>query len=326
MLTVVIVSLKQGFLASQLHWLSQQTVKDFTVLVMDAFFPQNTCAPYIKKSYPFTLLHVPVIQNLSLPKRFDYSIKNNAALLVPTDSFVFLSDTAYVADTFVEYAMNAVLQRQRLTIFSAPTVSRSAYDSFQNTLDREGVTTHLAKPVIVFDKQLFIHVLNGYDEATTYASGYEFMDIRIVNTRLSITPIENQVWHILHAPGYPTFGRKHRAPCDRCDKLFPMWRFHTAWDLGDFPMDGPDSDMMQQWVFQDRLLGITMFQCPNCGFGGSVNPAEYERYLKNNRVVDAPAQVLEGRAGRSLAKVYETILKRVGSSLDSKLSYLTTTY
>jgi hypothetical protein len=326
MFTILIPVLKQSYLPSQLYWLSRQKFKDFTVIVMDSFYSLQRQMPWAVKDYPFTFYYLQLIQNISFPKRFDYSIKNNLALLAPTNEFVFLSDTSYITEDFTETIADAILSKKTNLVFESKTITAGSADLFTNKVNLEGETTHPAQPVFLFNRQLFFYVLNGFDEAFTYPSGYENIGLRMVNTKQSLSTAYGKVYHILHAPGRNSFGKRGKMPCDRCDKLFPYWKFARAYDTGEFPVEGQDSDMMQQMISRDKMFGIEIFECPNCGFGGALNAMEYEKMIQNNGAVDSPATAFDGRTGRSLDKVYETMTKQVGTSMQAKLSYLITTY
>jgi len=325
MISVLIPVLKQGFLESQLAWLSQQTRKDFVVIAMDINHNQNKGLAWAKKSYPFDFHYLPVIQNISYPKRFDFSIKNNLALIAPTEHFVFLSDTAYITEYFIELAIKHA-ERHAKAVFEAPTVSANGFDSYQQVMNISGITNHTSKPVFLFNRSLFFHVLHGFDEAFTYASGHEFIVDRMAAATLKFEVIKSAVYHISHSPNQNNFGYKSKTPCEKCDKLFATWKFDRAYDTGEFPLEGAFADVMSQMIERDPLLGIATFQCPNCGFGGALNPAEYQKTIVKNGFMDAPSTALDGRTGRNLCKIHETIVKKIGTDMQAKLSYLMTTY
>jgi len=324
MFTILIPVLKNGFLESQLTWLSKQTTKDFTVIAMDAFYRNNRYQPWAKKKYPFQFNHVPLIHNTQFPKRCDYSIKNNLALLSPTNEFIFLSDTAYMVPTFVQTVSKYVTQ-QELVAFSSATVLYNAYDQTNHVLDLNGQTDHLSRPTALFNRKLFFHILNGFDEATTYSFEAESIFERLANTGYKVTPEKGMVFHILHDPTVNKFGKLWKKPCEKCESLFPRWKFEMAFDTGDFPM-GKDRELVEQMTFMDRSLGIPMFQCPNCGFGGCCNPVVYGDLIIRERLVEAPESLLEGRTGRNLGKIHETLVSKVDNDISAKIAYLKTTY
>ena len=326
MITVLIPVLKQGFLEAQLSWLSKQTYKGFTVIAMDSYYNITRNQPWARKQYPFTFHHVPLIQNIDFPKRFDYSIKNNLALLAMTDHFIFISDTDYPTEGFVEAAFLNRNKRERYIAFEVKSVSAGGFDSFNKTVDLGGVTDHMATPAFLFNSSTFFYGLNGFDEALTYASGYEFIADRMLNMYGPFDKIAESLYHIVHAPNQNNFGKRAQVPCEKCDRLFASWKFSRAYDTGEFPLEGPDSDMMEQMISRDAYFGLSVFQCPNCGFGGALNPTEHEKMVKWTKGVDAPTKAFEGRVGRNLGKVFETMNKQVGTDMNARLAYLMTTY
>lgn len=316
MLSVLIPVLKAGYLESQLKWLSEQTVKDFTVIVMDVNHSQNKNLPFIKQPYPFTFHYLPLIQNISYPKRFDYSIKNNLALLAPTEHFIFLSDTSYILPTFIETAINSI-QRKIRSVYLC-----SSIEKVEDISAAEGKE----KPIFLFDRHLFFHILNGFDECMTYGNGYEFIANRVVSTDCKLNLIPRQVFHIKHTPNENSFGKRSKQPCELCSKWFPQWKFDRAYSTGEFPNTGDDADIIDQHIEHDPVLGISTFLCNNCGFGGSLNPAEYQSTIVKNGFMDAPITALEGRTGRNLTKIQDTILRKIGTDMSAKAAYLMTTY
>ena len=326
MITILIPVLKQGFLESQLHWLSKQTCKDFSVIAMDAYYSSTKYQGWAKKKYPFQFTHLPLIQNLKIPKRCDYSIKNNLALLTPTLHFIFLSDTAYPITTFVANISNSIMKGNSRLIFDSTTVLYTAYDAFRHVVDLGGQTTVMGKPAILFDKKTFFYYLNGYDEATTYCYEAETILERFINTGKMPEPLTGSLYHILHNPDSNSFGKRWRKPCEKCEKLFPRWKFNQADASGVFPEGRNDADAANQMMFADPDLGIMMFQCPNCGFGGSVASAKYRELIYQDHITAAPFSALDGCTGRDLVKLYETINSKVENSIGAKLAFLKTTY
>jgi len=326
MLTILIPVLKTGYLESQLHWLDQQTYHDFVVIAMDTNHHINKHQSWIKKARTFQFHHVPLVHNIDFPKRCDFSIKNNLALLAPTERFIFLSDTHYPMPGFVETVAEGLMKNWQLPVFEAPTVLSTAYDGFRHTVDLGGITTHTSRPVFVFDRKTFFYILNGFDEALTYAADYELLAHRMVYTGQRFTQAANQLYHIHHGPDINSFGRRWRKPCEKCDSLFSRWKFDRAYDNGEFPEDSCDPDLLTQMVSRDRELGIAIFQCPNCGFGGMLNPTEYERVIKHRHITDAPVAGFDGRTGRNLVKIYEIMTRQVSNDINAKLAYLMTTY
>lgn len=327
MLTILIPALKTGFLESQLHWLSRQTVKDFTVVVMDSNYAQNRHYPWAKAKRTFNVYHLPVVHHLTLPKRYDYSIKNNLALLSPTTHFVMVSDTAYFESKFVEAAYDH-LRSSPTTIGYLPTtdLAATAYDQSLHRVDTGGALTSFSAPALIFDFRTFCYILNGYDEAMTYGPGYETIMHRIASSKLPIKKLEEDlVYHLVHGPDRNQIP-KRKDPCERCEALFPVWRFTRAYETGEYPVEGKDQDLREQMVSRDRYLGIEVFQCPCCGFCGALNPVAYEKLLEAKHQADAPASAFDGLTGRNLTKVHETMLKQVGSDIQAKMSYLMTTY
>jgi len=325
MVTILIPVLKQGYLRSQLYWLDQQTHRDFTVIVMDVNHHLNKQQGWItrQRSFPFTYL--PLIHNINFPKRHDFSIKNNLALLAPTDKFLFLSDSHYITPTFMSHVADGAIKNQP-TVFEACTVLSTAYDAFRNTVDVEGVTNHVAKPVFLFDRRTFFYILNGFDEALTYAADYELMACRAANLGCKFKVVRNQLYHIHHTPDRNCFGRRWRRPCEKCEAMFSSWKFDRAYDTGVFPLETCDPDVMNQMVFRDRYLGVELFQCPNCGFGGVLNPTDYEKVIKYRTLTSAPEQAFDGRTGRNLAKIYEAMARQCDNSVAARFNYLMTTY
>lgn len=324
MFTILIPVLKQGFLKSQLYWLSQQIYKDFNVVVMNAFYKQDRYQPWIKKKYPFNLIHIPLIHNINMSKRFDFSIKNNLALLSPTKDFLFFSDSHYITTSFTKKVSEYVMQDKHVA-FDVYTVLYPSYDPIRHTVDLNGQTDHRSRPVILFNKKMFFHILNGYDEAMTYCFDGEFMTERVVNTGYDVYPENGFVFHLLHNPNDRDFGPLWRKPCEKCSDLFSKWKFDFTMESGEFPIHG-DPELVDQMTYMDRDLGIPMFQCPNCGFGGCQNFAVYHDVIVNQRLTEAPKSALDGRTGRDLSKIYETMSSKVENTISAKMSYIKTTY
>lgn len=324
MFTILIASLKQNFLKSQMAWLSKQTYKDFGVVVMDSHYKANQHQPWLKK-LPFPLVHVPLVHNVRMAKRFDFSIKNNLALLSPTQHFVFLSDTHYVRPSFAEKIAESILTGDKPLCFRVNTVLYNAFDPFRSTLDIGGETNAESAPVLVFDRRTFFYVLNGFDEAGTYSSDCEFMLQRIDNASIKYSVCAGVVYHILHTNDVNDFGDRWIRPCDKCKNLFGDWKFQQAHATGSFPM-GRDAEAIEQFTFRDGELGLEMFECPNCGFSGILNPYEYMQAIENNKWMAAPVGLLDGRCGRDLGKLYEVMTRKVKNDVVAKLAYLRTTY
>lgn len=319
MFTILIASLKPNFLQSQLSWLNKQTYKDFTVIAMDVFYNENKYFKWTQKPYSFSFIHLPVIHNIQQSKRCDYSIKNNLALLAPTNHFIFLSDTAYVKDIFAESVHRSILSN-KYTVFSPNIVLHNAYDSFKGTVDLNGETTAKGQACILFDKKLFFYILNGYDECLSYAYNKEFIAERFCNTH-SITDLkESLIYNIHHQPEANDFGYKWKKPCDFCSNEVPYWKFANEMETGIFDV----SDRFNQYTYYDRQLGLRMFECPNCGFTGCLELGKYQRMINGESIVDAPRGVIEG-LGRDLVKVYEE-LQKVPNDIQAKVSYLKGSY
>jgi len=327
MFTILIPVLKNGFLESQLYWLSKQTYKEFNVIAMDAFYRNNRYQPWAHKKYPFSFEHVPLVHHISMPKRCDFSIKNNLAFLSPTNHFLFLSDTHYMLPNFAEKVAGSLMRDpEGCPVFDAYTILYSAYDAYRKVVDLGGETTHEAKPVAVFSRKQFFYVLNGFDEAMSYCyAGNENITQRLSMTGIRPDAHRGLLFHILHNPVDNNFGKFWQKPCEKCEALFPRWRFEMAEDSGEFPMT-PDPELYDQMTYMDNRLGVPMFMCPNCGFGGCYDPAGYNDLILTERLVDAPTGALEGRTGRNLGKLYETMTKKVDNNLSAKIAYLKTTY
>lgn len=324
MFTILIPSLKKDFLKSQMVWLSKQTYKDFGVVVMDSNYKMNQHQPWLKK-LPFPLVHVPLVHNVRMAKRCDFSIKNNLALLSPTNHFVFLSDSHYIRPGFAEAIAESILKGGKPKCFRVNTVLYNAFNPFNNTLDIDGETTAESAPVTVFDCRTFFYVLNGYDEACTYSFDCEFMLQRLGNTGIEYDTESGVVYHILHTGGVNDFGERWIKPCDKCTDLFADWKFQQALAGNEFAR-GRDAEVIEQFIFRDGELGVEMFECPNCGFGGVVNGSEYLHTIETNKWMAAPVGVLDGRCGRDLGELYETITRKVNNNISAKLAYLRTTY
>lgn len=324
MFTILIPVLKPGFLQSQLFWLSKQTHREFTVVAMDSFHAQTRYQPWAVQKYPFVFHHLPLIHNIGFPKTHDYSVKNNLALLAPTNHFIFLSDTHYPTIMFAERVADHVLHG-RTAFFTATTVLYTAYDQNRHLVDLGGQTTHISRPATLYDRKLFFYILNGFDEATTYCPSGEFIVERTSNACQSGVVEDGHLFHILHDPAANDFGRRWKVPCEKCSDLFPAWRFNMATETGEFPL-GKDVELYTPFMFRDPLLGIPMFQCPNCGYGGCCNPAVHRDLVLREHLVEAAASALDGRTGRDLSSVYEVMNKQVNNDMQARIAYLKTTY
>ena len=332
MFTILIPVLKSGYLKSQLYWLSNQTYKNFSVIVMDVDYKYNRYQPWIDKKYPFQFYHVPLIHNVMQHKRFDFSVKNNLALLSPTNYFVFLSDTHYIKNNFCEEVFNEIVKNESdCTLFTASTLLYNAYFADSNYVDLGGETTHLAKPAILFNSKLFFYVLNGFDEVTNYSHGYENMLVRLyslkdIKNKNNLNKKNGLVYHILHENHDNVFGDNWRKPCEKCSCIFAEWKFDMERDGNDFPLTGEDIDIINQMIFIDSDLGVKMFQCPNCGFCGTIESTKLDDLMLSNKILSAPVKGFDGDVGRDLINIYETMCKQVNNRINSKIAYLKTTY
>jgi hypothetical protein len=323
MFTILIPVLKEGYLQSQLKWLSEQRYKEFTVIAMDSFYHKNKYQPWINVKYPFKFYHVPIVHNIRISKRCDYSIKNNLALLSPTKEFIFLSDTSYPSPLFTKIIADSLLKNEGVA-FDSYTLLYTAYDANKHTVNLKGVTEHRSNPSILFDRRTFFYVLNGFDEATTYAYEAESIIERLYFAGESVKPITGKLHHILHNPDSNDFGKFWRKPCEKCCNLFPRWKFDLTMDTGEFPKKG-DQDYIEQMTSYDRGLGIKVFECPNCGFCGSVNPTKFKELIANDHIIEAPKNMFARRVGRDLSEVYEE-LGAVDNDIFARLAFLKTTY
>ena len=326
MITVLIPVLKTGYLESQLYWLEKQTHRDFNVIIMDVNHAANRQQPWMtkKRSYPVT--HLQLIHNINFPKRCDFSIKNNLALLAPTNHFLFMSDTHYPAPTFIAQAGEAAL-RGNNTMFKVQSILSKAYKPDTHEVNTELLLkNYMPKPVFLFDRRTFFYVLNGFDEALTYASDFESIVYRTLDFIPPFKVIDNQLYHISHLPTENQYGRRWRKPCEKCTALFSAWKFYNAYTTGTFPATATEEDAVAQMTFRDPDLGIALFQCPNCGFGGILNPAEYERVIQQRDISGAPISAFEGRTGRNLGQIYETMTKQCDNNIQARFNYLLTTY
>jgi len=322
MFTILIPVLKQGFLQSQLVWLSKQTFKDFTVIAMDSFYQNNRYQSWVNKEYPFKFVHLPLLHDVRTAKRCDYSIKNNLALLAPTNHFVFLSDTHYVVEGFAEKIAKAINDNKSV-VFDSTILLYSAYDGFTHKVDSGGQTTHYGKPIMLFDRKMFFYILNGFDEATTMAYEREYMLERFVNTGEKDI-IQSHVFHILHSPDNE-FG-KIKQSCERCSTMFPRWKFATEEETGSFPLSlKDDKELFEQFTFIDPVLGLKMFECPNCGFCGCIENYKYKKLIMDHKITEAPKKMFDGRLGRDMGELYEK-MNKVNNDYNSKMAFLKTSY
>ena len=330
MFTILIPVLKQGYLQSQLHWLSEQTYKNFCVVVMDVNWKQNRYQPWASKKYPFKLWHMPLVHNVQQHKRYDFSIKNNLALLSPTDHFVFLSDTHYINNRFCQaVADEIIMHRSRITFFESNTLLYNAFFPDTNYVDLGGESTHVSKPAMLFDSKTFFYLLNGYDEVTTYCHGYENMVVRaslLVGDKIDTVRKAGFTYHILHENHDNDFGSQWRKPCERCSVIFASWKFDLERDSGDFPEGNSDPELLRQFTARDSILGVNMFQCPNCGFCGTTESVTLDTAMTSQCSVSAPKFALDGDVGRDLVKMYEMITTQVNNRMNAKVAYLKTTY
>ena len=330
MFTILIPVLKQGYLPSQLQWLSEQQYKNFCVIAMDANWKQNRYQPWSSKKYPFKFWHLPLVHNVQQHKRYDFSIKNNLALLSPTNHFIFLSDTHYIGNKFCQVvADEIIMHRSRVSFFDANTLLYNSFFPDTNYVDLGGESTHVSKPAILFDSKTFFYVLNGYDEVTTYCHGYENMVVRVailMGDKLSTLRKSGFTYHILHENHDNDFGTQWRKPCGRCSVLFAPWKFDIERGNGEFPEGNSDPELLSQFVARDSDIGVEMFRCPNCGFCGTTESYTLDDMLLAQGSVSAPKSGFEGDVGRDLVKMYETVTTQVNNRMNAKLAYLKTTY
>jgi hypothetical protein len=234
---------------------------------------------------------------------------------------VFLSDTHYVVENFAETIAKSINDGKKV-VFDSSILLYSAYDRFTHRVDLGGQTIHYGKPVMLFDRKTFFYILNGFDEATTLAYENEFMLERFVNAGLPEI-IQGKVFHILHSPEND-FG-KIKLPCERCT-MFPRWKFATESETGDFPLAlKDDKELFNQFVFIDPILGLKMFECPNCGFCGCIESYKYKRLILDHKMTEAPKKLFDGRLGRDLGALYEKITT-VDNDYNAKLAFLKTSY
>lgn len=325
MFTVLIASLKTGYLQSQLHWLSKQNFRQFFVIVMDANYKANRHQFWLQKKYPFKLEHIPLIHNINTPKRYDLSIKNNLALLAPTNHFIFLSDTHYFTPEFSERIADHIFSDKGYLAFAPIHVMASAYDAFNHRVDIGGEAYGEAKHPFLFDRKFFFYVLNGFDEATTYGfQEHEAIGTRIGNAKVDITGYCDIVYHMIHSP--TDNEGPWTQPCEKCRNLFAEWKFKRTLEEGTFAYGSDDPELVDQFTTVDPETGLMVFECPNCGFGGVLNPRKYLDMLGGHKWVAAPSGLLEGRLGRNLGQVYETMVKKVSFGIEAKMAFLKTTY
>ena len=325
MFTILIPVLKKGYLESQLYWLSKQTYKDFHVLVMDAHYRVHKAAPFMQRKYPFPLNHVPLVHNRLLAKRFDNSILNNMALLAPTFHFIFLSDTSCPQPGFAE-AVAHMIHCHSVGKFFSYEIPVSAYDRNNHTIKipTGAHTRDNSYVTCITDKSEFVYVLNGLDEATTCA--YSVNDVLPADAAATSGVNHLELLYHFDMPYSPVAIEGWRDPCDKCNSIFSITALRAAADADDFLRRCPERDVAEQMTYFEPEIEAMMFQCPNCGFGGVLSPSEYRVRNHQCNVISAPVGLLDGRAGRNLTTIYETMTRKVSNSLDAKLAFLRSSY
>jgi hypothetical protein len=321
MFTVLIPAFRKGFLEAQLSWLSKQTFKGFNVLVMDAFYSKNKTESWINKRYPFPLMHVPMIHNKLLAKRFDLSVYNNLALLSPTTDFVFLEDTYYVSEKFAEAVYRVTISGEKESLFTVGVAEGSDLHNMQ-LKPVEKLSSNIA--LTVFDFKTFIYGLNGYEEALTYAD----CDCNSIYGRLLkyCGPKYHQtykglVFDILHSEDFPKIWD---LPCEKCSDLFPLSLIRDAVDYKDFMTKSSMlTDEISRFVSFNPTIGEYVFSCPNCRFCGVLTTAGFN---KANKPLDSFVGVFDIKAGRNLVELFEEMNKQVGNNVWDRIEFLKTTY
>lgn len=330
MFTILIPVLKEGYLKSQLKWLSNQTYKNFSVVVMDSFYKKNKYFNWANKKYPFNFYHLPLLHNIRQTKRYDFSIKNNLALLSPTPNFVMVSDTHYFDRNFCQEVSNELIRYgSDLTFFQANTLLYSSFSSVSDWVDLGGETTHISKPAILFSAKSFFYVLNGYDEVSTYSHRYENMYLRaakyIKNDPKRIK--RNLVYHILHPMDANDMGVLLETPCERCSDIFCDWRFDEEREFFKFNSGNLDVDSFENFLEYDIDLGVDVFRCPNCGFCGTISSTKLDHNKVSFGDVAAPTFGFGGDVGRgNLSDIYSNLNSKVGSDIQQRFSYIKKTY
>jgi hypothetical protein len=325
MFSILIPCLKRDYLHSQLLWLSQQTFKDFTVVVMDGYYKEHLTQPFMKKSYPFPLIHVPLVENRLMAKRYDLSIRNNLALLSPTNHFVFISDTTYTPPEFAKSVADFIMRNEKaIGVFE--TWDLESYVTETSTFMLQKIPTKQTPSMypLVFNRRDFFYILNGFDEVFSYACKNDFL---FVIRAMKVAPLEplKPALHRIVAPR--TKFKWYLEPCERCSIMFEEKAINSAKDYDSYFNNlrlDVDPEIAKQMTYFDQMLGVLLFQCGVCGFGGPVCSNDYKEYCQRN--VQAPTSALDGRAGRDLSKVYELMTSKCDNNADAKLSFLRNSY
>ena len=327
MFSILIPCLKREYLASQLYWLSQQTFKDFTVVVMDGYYKEHRGQPFMQKAYPFQLIHVPLVENKLLAKRYDFSIRNNLAMLAPTFHFVFISDTTYVPPEFAKSVFDFIMRTSsdsKIGVFEVWNLAGYNLDTHAVTLQSPPSVQPNSMHPFIFNKRDFIYILNGYDEIWSYASANDFL-FAVRCTRLGVFErLKPDLAKIVHPK---TNFVWYKEPCTKCSVMFEERAINCARDYESFFNNlrlDVDHDLAKQMTYFDKDLGCMMFQCGNCGFGGAVCDTDYKEFAKTS--IQSPVSALDGRAGRDLAKVYDLMTAKCANDVDTKLSFLRNSY
>jgi hypothetical protein len=323
MFTILIPCLKRGYLASQLHFLSKQVYKDFTVLVMDGYYKEHAGQAFMQKQYPFQLIHVPLVDNPLLAKRYDYSIKNNLAMLSPTFHFVFISDTHFMEQSFTQEVYKFIVSGNGcIGSFPSFNLESACLDTSNHTLLTCGaVPGEVSDSAFICDKKDFIYLLNGFDEVLSVSCKNDTLLKRFNQ----IAPFHNiqSVYHVEHPKTPYAWNKKSCEHCQAFEEKAVKYAKDYQGFMGNLRLD-VDAEAVEQMIYFDKDLGCMMFQCGVCGFGGPVSLKEYEDVKES--FCRAPDSALDGRAGRDLIKVYEVMTTKCSNAMESKLAYLRGSY
>lgn len=330
MFTILIPVLKEGYLKSQLSWLQDQTYKNFSVIVLDSFYKSNKYFKWSSSNYDFNLNHLPLIHNIKQSKRYDFSIKNNLALLCTDNHFVMVSDTHYFSPEFCRVVADEIVKYgSDLTLFPANTLLYNSFKPNTSSVDLGGETNHISKPAILFDTKSFFYLFNGYDEVSTYCHGYENMHLRSGKyIEKNFNRIKNNlVYHILHTHSDDSneFGFRHKEPCEICSELFSDWQFDRERQQGRFFVS--DSENCQRFLGYDSNMGVEVFRCPNCGFCGTIESTKLDDMKIALGDLSAPEYGFDGDVGRgSLSDIYDKMNCVAGRDIRQRFSFLKRTY
>ena len=100
----------------------------------------------------------------------------------------------------------------------------------------------------------------------------------------------------------------------------------TEEETGEFPFSlKDDRELFEQFVFIDPILGLRMFECPNCGFCGCLENYKYKKLIVDHKITEAPKKLFDGRLGRDMGMLYEKMTK-VNNDYNAKLAFLKTSY